>query len=954
MRLRTLSAALLVALASGQASADATPQALPFSQNWSNADLITANNVWTGVPGIEGYNGADSATTAAGTDPQTVLVVPPNNALNVSANQTNPNTNTAGGLAEFALTDPVVALQGSGTADYPHLLITLNTTGASAVRVRYNLRDIDGSADNAVQAVALQYRVGDTGNFTNVPEAFVADATTGPSLADLVTPVDVNLPGATANQPLVQLRIITANAPSNDEWVGVDDIQITAAGSGPTIAINDVTVTEGNSGTTAATFTVTSSAAAPAGGIGFTVNTADGTATAPGDYSAITAQAFTIPEGQTSVSITVNVNGDTTFEPAETFRVLLSNASGATITDGEGLGTITNDDAALAEIFQIQGSGSASPFVDQIVTTNDNIVTALAPNGFFMQTPGSRDDNNALTSNGIFVFTGTPRPANIAVGDQVDVTGTVVEFFGLTQFTNTGLIVNRDSGGNNLPPAVNFSGTVPSPVINAPSCAAAADTEVANFECFESMRVVVDAGIAQGGNQFFATDRIAEFWARVGSNRARREPGVLFPGFAGLPASVPIYDGNPELFEVDVDRLGLPNQLINGGTRFSAEGVIGYEFNDFELWPTRFDVTGAVTLPRPVSVPAATQISLGTLNMLRLYNPSTADNTVTLCTGSTPPTATYAEASTPEEYQRRLGEFALYILTVMRTPEFLAVQEVENLAVLTDLADRIRSLSSGVINYTPYLVEGNDVGGIDSGWLVLDGLQAAVTVEQVGKNEIQTGTAPPSCLHDRPPLKLTVDAGPAGRFVLFNNHLRSLNGVGDCNLAEPGRICRKRLEQAQSVATMIQAEQTASALTGVVSVGDHNAFEFTDGHVNVVGQIAGVVNPAEQQLSAATVTNPPLSIRVTTLPEAERYTFINVGRELNVLDHFLVSANLLPLLSPIEIARGNADAPRAFETDRLFANGVEDAVAVPYGILRVSDHDGAVLRLNLPALAPKR
>lgn len=954
MRVRTLSAALLVALASGQASADATPQALPFSQNWSNADLITTNNVWTGVPGIEGYNGADGSTTASGTDPQTVIVVPPNNALNVTANQTNPNTNTAGGLAEFALTNPVVALQGSGTADYPHLLITLNTTGASAVRVRYNLRDIDGSADNAVQAVALQYRVGDTGNFTNVPEAFVADATSGPSLADLVTPVDVTLPGATANQPLVQLRIITANAPANDEWVGVDDLEITAAGSGPTLSINDVTISEGNSGTTSATFTVTSSAAAPAGGIGFTVDTADGTASAPSDYTAINAQAFTIPEGQTTVSVTVDVNGDTSFEPAETFRVLLSNASGATITDGEGVGTINNDDAALAEIFQIQGSGSASPFVDQIVTSNDNIVTALAPNGFFMQTPGSRDDNNALTSNGIFVFTGTPRPANIAVGDQVDVTGTVVEFFGLTQFTNTGLIINRDSGGNALPPAVNFSGTVPSPVITAPSCAASADPEVANFECFESMRVVVDAGIAQGGNQFFATDRIAEFWARVGSNRARREPGVLFPGFSGLPASVPIYDGNPELFEVDVDRLGLPNQLINGGTRFSAEGVIGYEFNDFELWPTRFDVTGAVALPRPVSVPTPSQVSLGTLNMLRLYNPSAADNSVTLCTGSTPPTATYTEASTPEEYQRRLGEFALYILSVMRSPELLAVQEVENLAVLTDLADRIRALSGGVVNYTPYLVDGNDVGGIDSGWLVLDGLQATITVEQVGKNEIQTGTNPPSCLHDRPPLKLTVDAGPVGRFVLFNNHLRSLNGVGDCNLAEPGRICRKRLEQAQSVATMIQAEQTASALTGVVSVGDHNAFEFTDGHVNVVGQIAGVVNPAEQQLSAATVTNPPLSIRAASLPEGERYTFINVGRELNVLDHFLVSSNLLPLLDPLEVARGNADAPRAFETDRLFANGTEDAVAVPYGILRVSDHDGAVLRLNLPALAPKR
>jgi predicted extracellular nuclease len=953
MRFHILAGCVLAALAT-PAHADTTPQSLPFTQNWTDIGLITANNNWAGVPGIEGFNGRDDTGSPTGVDPQTVLTIPPNNAINVLANQTNPNTNTTGGVAEFEITDPVVALQGSGNADYPHLLIHLNTTGAGSVRVRYNVRDIDGSGDDAVQPVALQYRIGNTGNFVNVPEAFIADATTGPNLAELVTAVDVLLPAAVANQPLVQLRIITSNALGNDEWVGIDDIQITAAGGGPTIAINDVSVTEGNSGTTAATFTVTSSVAAPAGGIGFTVDTADGTATAPGDYAAIKAQAFTIPEGQTTVDVTVNVVGDTDFEPAETFRVLLSNASGATITDGEGVGTINNDDAAVAEIFQIQGSGAASPFVGQVVTSNDNIVTALAPNGFFMQTPESRDDGDALTSNGIFVFTGTPRPANIAVGDQVDVTGTIVEFFGFTQFSGPDLVINRDSGGNALPPAVIFDATVPSPVITAPSCAANADPEIANFECFEGMRVAVPQGIAQAGNQFFATDRLAEIWAKAGTSRARREPGVLYPGFAGLPASVPIYDGNPELFEVDVDRLGLPNLMINGGTRFSAEGVIGYEFNDYELWPTRFEITEAVTLPRPVSVPSLTQISLGTLNLLRLFNPSADDNTVTLCAGATPPTATYTTVSTPEEYNRRLSEFATYILTVMRAPELLAVQEIENLAVLTDLSDRIRLLSGGAVSYAPYLVEGNDVGGIDSGWLVLDGLQAAITVEQVGKNEIQTGITPPSCLHDRPPLKLTFDAGPVGRFVLFNNHLRSLNGIGDCNQAAPGRICRKRLEQAQSVAAMIQAEQTASALTGVVSVGDHNAFEFTDGHVNVIGQIAGVVNPAEQQLSAAIVTNPPLSIRATSLPEAERYTFINAGRELNVLDHFLVSTNLLPLLEPVQIARGNADAPRAFETDRLFANGAESATAVPYGILRVSDHDGAVLRLNLPALAPKR
>ena len=55
----------------------------------------------------------------------------------------------------------------------------------------------------------------------------MADATNGPSDATLVTPVSVTLPTAANNQPVVQLRVITADANGPDEWVGIDDIAIT-------------------------------------------------------------------------------------------------------------------------------------------------------------------------------------------------------------------------------------------------------------------------------------------------------------------------------------------------------------------------------------------------------------------------------------------------------------------------------------------------------------------------------------------------------------------------------------------------------------------------------------------------------------------------------------------------------------------------------------------------------
>lgn len=206
--------------------ADNTAQTLPFSQDWTNIGLITTSDDWSGVPGIIGFRG-DGLTGATAVDPQTVVAE--SIVVDVNANQANPNTFITGGVSEFHIADPVVALQGSGTARAPYIQLHLNTTGLSSINVAYNLRDIDGSTDNAVQPVALQFRTGSTGNFTNVPAGFVADATTGPSLATLVTPVSVTLPAAAENQSLVQVRVITTDAAGSDEWVGVDDIVVTGS-----------------------------------------------------------------------------------------------------------------------------------------------------------------------------------------------------------------------------------------------------------------------------------------------------------------------------------------------------------------------------------------------------------------------------------------------------------------------------------------------------------------------------------------------------------------------------------------------------------------------------------------------------------------------------------------------------------------------------------------------------
>ena len=223
-------ACALAALATivGGAAADSAPQALPFQQDWANTALITVDDNWSGVPGFVGYRG-DDLTSATGADPQTI-VAEGTAVIDVNANQTSPNTFATGGVAEFHLADPAVALNGSGTADAPHIVFNVSTTGTSAVRVRYNLRDLDGSADDAAQQVALQYRIATAGAYINVPAGYVADATTA-GAATQVTPVDVTLPAEAADKPHIQLRVITTNAVGNDEWVGIDDIRVTERAS---------------------------------------------------------------------------------------------------------------------------------------------------------------------------------------------------------------------------------------------------------------------------------------------------------------------------------------------------------------------------------------------------------------------------------------------------------------------------------------------------------------------------------------------------------------------------------------------------------------------------------------------------------------------------------------------------------------------------------------------------
>ena len=564
-----------------------------------------------------------------------------------------------------------------------------------------------------------------------------------------------------------------------------------------------------------------------------------------------------------------------------------------------------------AEIYEIQGAGLASPFAGQQVITTSNVVTALAPNGFFMQTPESRTDGDVNTSDGIFVFTGGAPEYTlggaVAVGDEVDVEGDVVEFFQFTEFTNGPTITFRNTGMP-LPAAVQFDATVPSPDPAAPSCAI-------EFECYEGMLVEIANGTTTGPNQRFNPDPLAEVHITAASERAFREPGIQFPGLPGLP----VWDGNPEVFELDPDKLGLPNQVIPGGSSFSATGVIGFEFGGYELWPTSLSVVEN-TLPQPVRDRARRETTVGSLNLFRLFDDVDDPPGMNVFGEQTDDTVVDSV-----EYQRRLNKAAAYIIEGMKLPDILAVQEVESLKVLEDLAAVIDDMEPWS-NYRAFLVEGNDIGSIDVGFLVRKGRVLFPKVTQLGAEETYINPEDGSLdiLHDRPPLLLRGWSRlmPIKVMVVHN---RSLGGI------ETARVQEKRFQQAQSIATMVQDIQDRPWPVNLVVIGDFNAFEFTDGYVDAIGQIRGDVNPADNLVSGPDLVDPDLMNQLMSLPEDERYSFIFRG-SAQTLDHALTSWPLDLRVRGLQFARGNADA-------------AVDLINDETTYLRSSDHDGLVLYL---------
>jgi hypothetical protein len=111
----------------------------------------------------------------------------------------------------------------------------------------------------------------------------------------------------------------------------------------PSVRINNVRLREGQTGFQEMIFTITLTAASGRE-VQVDYATANGTARASGDYTAIRRSTLTFNPSETTKTITVRIRGDSAKESNETFFVDLLSVVNAVLANRRGTGTILNDD----------------------------------------------------------------------------------------------------------------------------------------------------------------------------------------------------------------------------------------------------------------------------------------------------------------------------------------------------------------------------------------------------------------------------------------------------------------------------------------------------------------------------------------------------------------------------------------------------------------------------------
>lgn len=548
------------------------------------------------------------------------------------------------------------------------------------------------------------------------------------------------------------------------------------------------------------------------------------------------------------------------------FGVCSTTKTSAKETANEPLSTETTPLTVEAEQFtgdaisQIQGNRATAAQVDQAVRFQ-GIVTALTADKnasgttfytLFVQDSG---DGNLETSDAMPVFTGR-KPPSVQVGDLVEISGTVIEYFGLTEIADTGLHIQRIAGNYQLPPPIELN----------------SDTEIG--EHFEGMRLSLAEAIV-AGPVFDTASGCGFSVVPLGSDPL---PIIRHSLSDDVSKIIPILPND------DRDCAELP-PLKRGDRVFDLVGPLTWNFEEWKIIqqpdvPIRFEVGDPLPLPEKVRL-ADGEFSIATLNLENHFDSidDTGDD-------SEPKPAAETIAVRDQKFAHLIAEW-------MGCPTLIGIQEVEKESLLLGLAAAVEPLCG--FQYGVAHLESYDGRGIDNALLFdprrvkLNGLQLRQTCTEIDTAIDPQGFSCPAGkqpLFSRPPLeaKLLVDDQP---LIIFVNHFKSKLG-GELETAP------RRLAQAAHIADLVEAHLKAGEIA-IAVIGDFN--DYAD-------------SPTLDRL----VESGQLENVLRRLPSNDQFTF-NFGGAAQLIDGVLLSAELAQANTQVHILHLNADYPDSYQLD---------------------------------------
>jgi len=601
------------------------------------------------------------------------------------------------------------------------------------------------------------------------------------------------------------------------------------------------------------------------------------------------------------------------------------------------VGTCTVSGPTQRTIPEIQGSGSASPFVGEKVQTS-GVVTLVTNNSFYMQ--DLNGDGNAATSDGILVYTGSA--PTVVAGQLVQLQGTVAEF-------NTGAASNADTAAHTVTELTGISGisVLSSGNVITPTVVTLPESVDGELERYEGMLVTINGPLTVQQNYFLG--RYGQLSLAVNgrqeqpTNRFRPGADAQALNDANNRARILLDDGTSVQNPNPTPYIGTDNTVRAGDTIATLTGVVDYglatssntDYGDYKIQPV-----GAVAITRAnirPAVPATTggNLRVASFNVLNFFTTFTDGTTADGqsgqgCTlGDSTSASNCRGANNVAEFERQRAKIVEAIAAI--DADALGLMEMQNngSTAVQNLVDALNAkVGAGTYAIVPDPAAGTGT----------DAIKVAMIYKPARLAPAGLALSDTDPVNNRPTLAQTLVAANGQRFTLVVNHLKSKSScpaVGDANYegnfdSGDGQGCwnAQRVQQAQRLITWVNSLSAGAGTTDAVLLGDFNAYAQED-------PVATLVNGGFQDQIA----------RFNSFGYS--YVFNGVSGRL---DHGFVSPSLAAKVTDATDFHINADEPAIIDYNTEFKQpacptcGPDYYSATEY---RSSDHDPMVMGLSL-------